>query len=75
MYNSGSKNLEMRSSTNASTVAVAKITGERGGRVEKKCVCVVFWLTKRSRVRENKKCVLWHPIARATSYCLLSDTF
>ena len=22
-----------------------------------------------------EKCVLWHPIARATSYCLLPDTF
>ena len=22
-----------------------------------------------------KKCVLGHPIARSTSYCLLSDTF
>ena len=41
----------MRSSTNASTVAVAKITGERGWRVEKKCLCVEFWLTRRSGVR------------------------
>ena len=36
--------------SNANTVAVAKITGERGWRVEKKCLCVVFWLTRRSRV-------------------------
>ena len=33
----------------------------------------VFLLTRRSRVR-RKKCVLGHPIARATSYCLLPDT-
>ena len=61
-------------STNASTVAVAIITGERGWRVGKKCLCIVFWLTRRSRVR-RRKCVLGHPIARATSYCLLPDTF
>ena len=42
--------LELRNSTNASTVAVAKITRERGRRVDKKCLCVVFWLTRRSRV-------------------------
>ena len=29
---------------------------------EKKCLCVVFLLTRRSRVR-RKKCVLGHPIA------------
>ena len=39
-----------------------------------KCVCVIFWLTSRSRVR-GKKCVLGHPLAGATSYCLLPDTF
>ena len=43
--------LELRSSTNANTVAVAKVTGERGWRVEKKCLCFVFRLTKKSRVR------------------------
>ena len=32
------------------TVAVAKITVERGWRVEKKCLCIVFWLTRRLRV-------------------------
>ena len=49
-------NLELRSSTNATTVAVAKFTGERGCRVEKKYLRLVFfkvffWLTRRSRVR------------------------
>ena len=44
--------------------------GMEGG---KKCLCVVFWLTRRSRVRREKKCVLGHLIARATSYCLLPD--
>ena len=34
--------LELRCSTNATTVAVAKITGERGWRVEKKCLCIVL---------------------------------
>ena len=39
MYNSGRKlKLELRSSTNANTVAVAKITVERGWRVNKKCL-------------------------------------
>ena len=33
-----------------------------------------FWLTRRSRIR-GKKCVWGHPIAWATSYCLLPDTF
>ena len=46
-------------SSNASTVAVAKNTGERGWRMEKtKRLCVVFWLTRRSRFlgeREKEK--------------------
>ena len=69
-------NLESRSSTNANTIAVAKITVERGWRVEK-CLCVVFWPgwpLRRSRVHSGKKCVLGHPIAQATSYCLMPDT-
>ena len=63
---------------NATIVAAAKITGERGGGWKKKCRYVVFWLTGRSRVREKekkKKSVLGHPVARATSYCWLPDTF
>ena len=64
------------SSTNATSVTVAKFTGESGWRVEKKCLCVVFWLTRRSRFRGGGgKCLLGHPIARATSYCLLRDAF
>ena len=47
---------KLRSSTNANTVAVAKITVERGWRVEKKCLCIVFWLTRRSRVFIEKMC-------------------
>ena len=47
---------------------------EKGMEGGKKCLCIVFWLTRRSRVR-GKKCVLGHPIARATGYCLLPDTF
>ena len=53
--------LELQSSTNVTTVVVAKITGERGWRVEKKCLCIDFWPTRRSRVH-GKKCVLGHPI-------------
>ena len=45
--------LELRSSTNANTVAVAKSTGERGWKVNKKCLCVVLGLTRRSRVRKK----------------------
>ena len=45
--------------------------GMEGG---KKCLCIVFQLTKRLWVH-GKKCILGHPIARATGYCLLPDTF
>ena len=45
-------NLELWSSTNATTVAVAKITWERGWRVEKN-VCVVFgWAEDRKFMRK-----------------------
>ena len=47
--------LELRSSTNANTVAVAKITVERGWRVNKKCLCVVLGLIRRSRVRRKNE--------------------
>ena len=50
-----------------------KIPGERDGAWTKKCLCVVCLLTRRSRVRGKN--VFGHPIARATSYCLLPDTF
>ena len=40
----------------------------KGMECGKKCLCVVFRLTRRSRVR-GKKIVLGHPIARETSYC------
>ena len=43
-------NLELWSNT----VAVAKITVERGWRVEKKCLCVIFRLTRRSWVCRKK---------------------
>ena len=45
--------------------------GMEGGQ---KCLCVIFLLTRRSRVHENKS-ILGHTIARATKYCLLPDTF
>ena len=43
------------------TVAVAKITGERGWRVGKKCLCVIFGSPEDCEF--VKKCVLGHPIA------------
>ena len=55
------------------TVAVAKITGERGWRVGEKSVFASF-LADQKIASWWKKCVLGHPIARATSYCLLPDT-
>ena len=73
----------MRSSTNAAIDAVAKITVESGWRVggEGECLYVAVWLTRRSRFRgerekkKEKKSFSGHPVARATSYCLLPDTF
>ena len=63
---------EPRSSTNATTVAVAKITGEMGWRVGKK-VCLRLFGADQKIASSWKKCVLGHPVARATSYCLLPD--
>ena len=51
-----------------------KITGERWWRMGKKCLDIVFQLTRRSWVH-GKKNVFCHPTAWATSYCLLPDTF
>ena len=39
-----------------------------------KCLCIVF-LADQKIVSSWKKCVLGHPIAQATSYCLLPDAF
>ena len=58
-------NLELRSSTKATTVAVAEITGDGGW---KKSVFASFF-------GDQKIASSGHPIARATSYCLLLDTF
>ena len=46
--------------------------GVEGG---KKCLCVVFWLIRRSRVRGGGGGGGMRFGARATSYCLLPDTF
>jgi len=40
-------NLELQSSANATTVAVAKMTGDMGWRVEKKCLCIKLLLVAR----------------------------
>ena len=45
-----------------------KLPGKGDRRWKKrKRLCVFLWLTRRSRVR-GRKCVLEHPIARATSW-------
>ena len=45
--------------------------GIEGG---EKSLCIIF-LTDQKIVSSWKKCVFWHPITRATVYCLLPDTF
>ena len=45
--------------------------GMEGG---KKCLCIIF-LADQKIVSSWKECALGHPIAQATSYCLLPDTF
>ena len=64
----------MRSSANATTVGVAKIAEERGLGVGKK-VFLRRFLADQKIASSWRKCVLGHPIARATSYYLLSGTF
>ena len=44
--------------------------GMEGG---KKCLCL--FLADQKIASLWKKCILGHPVARATSYCLLPDTF
>ena len=51
-----------REVANANTVAVAKITVERGWRVEKK-VSLCHFLADQKIASLGKKCVLGHPIA------------
>ena len=69
-------NPELRGNTNATTVAVAKITGERGWRVQKQCLYVVV-LADQKKASSRGKNAFWGILstARATSYCLLPDTF
>ena len=47
-----------------------KLLGKGDGGCNFFSLCVVFWLTSRW-----KKCILGHPTAWATGYCLLPDTF
>ena len=56
----------------ANIVAVAKITVERGWRVEKSVFASFFGWPEDCEFVE--KCILGHPIAWATSYCLFPDT-
>ena len=46
-----------------------KLTGERGWRVEQKCLCIIF-LAEGHKFMEKMYFGAW-----ATSYCLLPDTF
>ena len=50
---------------------LSRAKGKGDGGWEKKCP----FLADKRIVSSWKKCVLGHPIARATSYCLLPDTF
>ena len=72
-------NLELRSNTNATTADVAKITGERGGGGgggrERKCLCVIILVDQKIASSLGGKMRLGYPIARATHFCLLPDTF
>ena len=57
-------------------VAVAEVTGERGWRVDKKKeMSLRRFLADHKIAISRKKCVLGNHTARATSYCLLPDTF
>ena len=66
--------MEVRSSTNATTVAVAKIAGGKGMEGGKR-VSLHHFLADKKIASSWKKCVSGHPITRATSYCMLPDTF
>ena len=66
-------NLELLSNTNATTVAVAKITGDSGMEGGKKCLCHFFGWPE-DRQFTQKRSVLGRPIAQETSHCLLTDT-
>ena len=48
--------------------------GTEGGKKVSLRVCVCVFADQKIAI-SWKKCVLGHPIARATSYCLLPDTF
>jgi len=54
---------------------ICKNYREKGMEGGKKCLCVIFLLADQKIESLWKKCILGHPIARATSYCLLPDTF
>ena len=61
MYNNGKLNLELQSSANATTVAVAKITREWDGG-SRKSVFLSF-LADQKIMTSWKKCFWGHPIA------------
>ena len=52
-----------------------KLPWKKDGGWTKSVFASFFGLARRSRVSLGKKCVLGHPKARATSYCLFPDTF
>ena len=72
-------NLELWSSTNATTAVVAKITRERGWRVERKCLCVIFccWSEDREfmeKMHFGASCwaIQWSWFAQVNALCNLS---
>ena len=67
-------NLQPWSSTNATAVAFARLTGERWWRKCKKKKCLHRFLDDQKIVSLWKKCIFLHSVASATSSCLLSDT-
>ena len=65
-------NLELRSSINVTIVVVAKITVERGRRVENKCLALFFGLPEdRESVEKNAFWgILWHILTTGLQNCL-----
>ena len=74
VYNNGSWTYNCKAVQMPPLLLLQKLPGKGDGGWKKEVFCIVFWLTRRSWVL-GKKCVLGDPIARATSYCLLPDTF
>ena len=71
VYDNGSSTKNCEAVQMPPLLQLQKLPGKGDGGWEKK---VSVFLTRRSRVCGNWKCVLGQPVARAASYCLLPDT-